>query len=122
MSSTPMPLCHPFVQDAGVKAMISGLVSASATFLLSSSFNTSSSSECQKYRSKYIDLVAEWRFDMLHKDFDSVGQMFPGLEEETEWGAQWPMHVAGLMGVAILVGVLAAKMDLLGRVKRVKLS
>lgn len=113
---------HPYVQDAGVKAMISGLVSASAKFLLSSSFNTSGSNECQKHHSKYIDLVAEWRFEMLAKGIDSAQHMFPGLEEETEWGAQWPMYMAGLTSVVVLVGVLAASTDVLGRVNRVKLS
>ena len=113
---------HPSLQDAGVKAMISGLVSASAKVLLSSSFNTSGSSECQKHHSKYIDLVAEWRFDMLAKGLQSVGHMFPSLDEETGWGAQWPMYMAGITVVVVLVGVLAARTDVLGRVKRVKLS
>lgn len=102
--------------------MISGLVSASASFLLSSSFNTSGSNECQKPHSKYIDLVTEWRFGLLDRDFDSVGQMFPGLEEETEWGSDRLLLMAGLMGVIVLVGVVAAKMDVIGRVKNVKVS
>ena len=118
--------CHPHprlsVQDAGVKAMISGLVSASASFLLSSSFNTSGSNECQKPHSKYIDLVAEWRFDMLDKDFQSVGQIFPSLEEETAWGSPGPMYLAGLMGLVALVGVLVTKTDAIGRVKMMKVS
>lgn len=59
---------------------------------------------------------------MLNKDFESVRQMFPSLEEETGWGAHRRMYMAGLMGAFFLVGVLAAKMDALGRVKMIKLS
>ncbi|CAM9657186.1 unnamed protein product [Scytosiphon promiscuus] len=77
-------------EDAGVKAMISGMVSASAGFLLSSSFNGSGSDECQKPHSKYIDLVAEWRLQVLGKNLSSIGRMLPGLavaedEESCTW-------------------------------------
>lgn len=74
------PLCRA-TQDAGVKAMITGLVSASAGYLLSSSFNASSSNICQKPHSKYIDLVAEWRLGLLGKDPLSMGELFPVFDE-----------------------------------------
>lgn len=57
--------------------MISGLVSASAEFLLSSSFNGTGSRECQKPHSKYIDLIAEWRLGVVGKNRTSVGEMLP---------------------------------------------
>lgn len=94
-------------QDSGVKAMISGLVSASAGFLLSSSFNGSGSNECQKPHSKYIDLVSEWRLDLLGKYPESIGELFPPLKEEaTEVGMSYVLVLFFLSIVALAVVLL----------------
>lgn len=101
-SPAPLALC---AQDAGVKAMISGIVSASAGFLLSSSFNGSGSSECQKPHSKYIDLVAEWRLDVVGKNRTSIGQMLPTPPAETGRGLRLALFLAGFVAVVVLAGV-----------------
>lgn len=87
--------------------MISGMVSASAGFLLSSSFNGSGSSECQKPHSKYIDLVAEWRLDVVGKNRTSIGQMLPAPAEpaETGLGLRLALFLAGFVALVALVGV-----------------
>lgn len=117
----PIPDTPGPSQDAGVKAMVTGLVSASARFLLSSSFNGSGSNECQKPHSKYIDLVAELRLDVLGKDPQSVGQMFPS---EDEPAATTPLVLACFVvfvGAVVVADYLARKTDSDGKGKNVKL-
>lgn len=90
--------------------MISGMVSASSSFLLSSSFNGSGSSDCQKPHSKYIDLVVEWRLDVIGKNRTSVGQMLPTPPEvvepaETGRGSRLALFLAGFVAVVALASV-----------------
>lgn len=66
------------LQDTGVKAIVSGLVSASSRVLLSSSHGASGSNKCQKLNSKYINMIVEWRTDVYRGDEDSVVALFPG--------------------------------------------
>lgn len=108
------------VQDAGVKAMVSGMISASSAFLLASSFNGSGSNECQKPHSKYIDLVAEWRLDVVGKNLSSFGQMLPTPTERGE-GLRLVWYVVGLAAVVMLVGAWAQKADVVGRPQSKKL-
>ncbi|CAB1096761.1 unnamed protein product [Ectocarpus sp. CCAP 1310/34] len=103
-------------QDAGVKAIVSGLISASADFLLTSSFNGTGSNECQKPHSKYIDLVTDWRLDVVGKDLSSIGQMLPllSLEEGGEDGTPLALLVL-LAGLVALAAVLVWNQRVIGR-------
>ncbi len=109
----PITLAPPLpalAQDAGVKAIISGLVSASAEFLLSSSFNGTGTTECQKPHSKYIDLIAEWRLDVFGKNGTSVGEMLPPrILDDPDSGPLLTVLVAGLVAVAALARILGKK-------------
>lgn len=120
------PPPHPRIaesQDAGVKAMISGLVSASAGFLLSSSFNGSGDNQCQKPHSKYIDLIAEWRLELLWRDPQSIGELFPAVDgDENVEGALYGATMVVVFGVLLFGGIamLGTKMDLIERAKGLK--
>lgn len=93
-----------------MKAMISGLVSASAEFLLSSSFNGTGSTECQKPHSKYIDLIAEWRLGLVGKNRTSVGEMLPPpILTDSGGGTRLDVLVAGFVMVVALALVCGEK-------------
>ncbi|CAM9633051.1 unnamed protein product [Ectocarpus sp. 12 AP-2014] len=103
-------------QDAGVKAIISGLICASADFLLTSSFNGTGSNECQKPHSKYIDLVTDWRLDVVGKDLSSIGQMLPLTELEEGGGDGEPLALLVLLaGLVALAAVLVWDQRVIGR-------
>lgn len=87
--------------------MISGMISASAGFLLSSSFNGSGSDECQKPHSKYIDLVAEWRLQVVGKNLSSIGRMLPGLEQAG--GGESPAGLFLFVGSIVVVVLVWAE-------------
>lgn len=108
-------------QDAGVKAMISGMISASADFLLSSSFNGSGSNDCQKPHSKYIDLVAEWRLDVVGKNLTSFGQLLPTPPAEKSGGLGLALLVGGLLAVVVSARAWARKADVVGTPKSMKI-
>ena len=116
MQSPPPPPPRSREQDAGVKALISGLVSASAEFLLSSSFNGTGTSECQKPHSKYIDLIAEWRLGVLGKNRTSTGEMLPPILADSDREPRLALFVAGVFVVVALAVVWGKKAhDAIGR-------
>lgn len=106
--------------------MISGMVSASAGFLLSSSFNGSGVSECQKPHSKYIDLVAEWRLDVVGKNRTSIGQMLPSPAEPAGagWGWRPALFLAGFVALVALAGArgTSSGTSVVGRLRSKKIS
>ncbi|CAM9651549.1 unnamed protein product [Choristocarpus tenellus] len=73
------------IEDSGIKAMVSGLVSANARVMLASSLAKVMSTEvaldkesaCQKPTSKYITLVQEWRVEVLGRSPETVVRLFP---------------------------------------------
>ncbi|CAN0167309.1 unnamed protein product [Pylaiella littoralis] len=71
------------IDDAGVRAFVSGLAVASSEVMIGSSLNPPSTKDireanrCQKPYSGYIMLIAGWRADILQKPGDSIIRMFP---------------------------------------------
>lgn len=104
-----------------MKAMISGMISVSADFLLSSSFNGSGSNECQKPHSKYIDLVAEWRLDVVGKNLTSFGQLFPTPAAEKAEGLGLVWLVGGLVAVVVSARAWARKANAADTSKSMKI-
>ena len=77
-------------QDSGVRAFVSGLVVASSEVMLGSSLNDPDckrlpeASKCQKPFSGYIELITEWRENVVGKSAGSVVRLFPFEDEECE--------------------------------------
>lgn len=78
-----------FLQDSGVRAIVSGLVVASSRVLIASSLNlprTKAIPEacvCQKPYSGYIKLITEWRQHLFRKDPGTVIRLYPFGDDDS---------------------------------------